>query len=246
MEPAVEYVDLEQLLANYSWIVVGVSSLLLTILAAISLIIKKPSKIAKTLLFGLMCFITIGSTVYLSGSTVYLNVISDSKGPVHWHTDFEVWSCGQELELIDPANWWENKVGTATLHEHNDKRIHLEGVVVHKTDASLGKFLKVVGGNLSNDQLIFPSNDGLITLKSGDSCPNGQTAQLQGFVYKVTDGAYKQEKLTDLPSYIISAESVVPPGDCVIIELDSPKDKTDKLCRSFKVAEQIHKVRKGD
>ena len=65
------------------------------------------------------------STGILIGSTIYLNTNSDSGGPVHWHADIEFWACGNEIELRDPTGF-SNKIGTGTLHEHDDHRIHLD------------------------------------------------------------------------------------------------------------------------
>lgn len=120
---------------------------------------KKAFKQSRLLLFLLMAIPIVGTTITLFSSTVYLNMKAESGGPVHWHTDIEFWACGAELELRDPTGLLSNKIGTATYHEHNDKRIHLEGVVVHKsTDASLKKFMTVTGGYISKDSLGFPLN----------------------------------------------------------------------------------------
>ncbi|MCA9349121.1 hypothetical protein KC878_03180, partial [Candidatus Saccharibacteria bacterium] len=49
------------------------------------------------------------------------------------------------------------KIGTASLHEHNDKRIHLEGVVVNEhEDATLGNFMHVIDGNLERGSMTIP------------------------------------------------------------------------------------------
>ncbi|HIJ99997.1 TPA: hypothetical protein H1016_00475, partial [archaeon] len=44
-------------------------------------------------------------TLYLSGATVYLNQKSWSGGPVHWHADFEIWVCGEQIDIIDPKGF---------------------------------------------------------------------------------------------------------------------------------------------
>lgn len=91
---------------------------------------------------------------------MYLNVKSDTGGPVHWHADFEIWACGNEIALRDPRGFLSNKIGSPTLHEHNDKRIHLEGVpVTLPHDASLGKFMSTIGGELTQSSLTVPVND---------------------------------------------------------------------------------------
>jgi hypothetical protein len=234
--------DLEQLLAGFSWKILSVASLLLILLAGISLANKKLKPVTKTILFFSIVATVILPTVYLAASTIYLNNISSSKGPVHWHADFEIWTCGQEIELKDPVGL-SNKLGTPTLHEHNDKRIHLEGVVVKPEDASVGRFFQVIGGSLTPTSFTIPTNAGELSWHNGMLC-NGQEAQVQVFVYK-TDSQkyYYQQKLENPQSYIISPQSNVPPGDCIIVEFDIPKERTQQLCRSYKVAQQIGKLK---
>jgi hypothetical protein len=107
-----------------------------------------------------MLVVIVSTTLTISAATVYLNVKSATGGPVHWHADFEIWACGNEIELRDPTGFLSNKIGTATYHEHNDKRVHLEGVPVDLPyDASLGKFMNVVGGQVNGNTLVVPLND---------------------------------------------------------------------------------------
>lgn len=236
-----DYSNLEKIISSYSFSITGISSLTLVILVLVALTIKKQSILTKKVLFISIALITIATTLFLAGSTIYLNMISVSKGPVHYHADFQIWNCGEELELVDPKGL-SNKVGTSTLHEHNDKRVHLEGVVVEEKDASLGKFMKVVGGNISNDNLTFPTNNGLKSFNSGETCPNGEEAFVQVFVYNVEGKNYYQRKLNNPQDYIIAPQTQVPPGDCIIIEFDRLKDKTDKLCLSFEAAKLTGKL----
>jgi len=235
------YSNLEQVIADKSIHAVYVSTIFLILLAAVSLMIKKMNSTVKKTLFACICFVTVSCTLFLAGSTLYLNSISTSQGPIHYHADFEVWACGKEYELVDPTGW-SNKIGTPTLHEHNDKRIHLEGVIVNKQDASIGKFFKVVGGSISSSQFMMPATTGPLILKTGDKCPDGIPATLQVFVYKVIQKTAIQTKVTAPASYVISPQSQVPPGDCIIIEFGKNKAKTDHICRSFLVAKQIGKL----
>jgi hypothetical protein len=88
----------------------------------------------------------------------------------------EIWACGNELELRNPYEFLSNKVGTATLHEHNDRRIHLEGVVVDDSrDASLGKFFHVIGGAISPNTLVVPLNAPAGPLFEDDTDGDGPT-----------------------------------------------------------------------
>lgn len=239
MEPA--YSDLSDLVAKYSLIAVVASTILLIILAFVSLAIKQKSATLKKVLFLGFVLITVLCTLFLAGATIYLNVVSISGGPIHHHADFAIYKCGEELDLEDPVGV-SNKVGTSTVHEHNDKRIHIEGVIVSELDASLGNFFRSTGGNFENNKLTIPGHTGQAVLKNGDSCDNVQNAQLQVFLFKVEGDNFRQAKLNDAKNYIISAEQNVPPGDCIIIELDKLKDKTDKLCQSFDAAVQTGKL----
>lgn len=197
----------------------------------------------KTALFGLIVVSVLLITGYLIWSTIAINIKSVTKGPVHYHGDFQIWNCGKLVDLIDPKGW-DNKVGIPLLHEHNDGRIHVEGPVLDYKDITLGKFVEVVGGQFTNSALVVPVNGGTENLADGMVC-NGEIGNLQVFVYKQSlpsdDGktqgkAYHQEKLTNPSAYVLSPSSKVPPGDCIIIELDKPKDKTDKICAFYKIA----------
>ena len=235
--------DIEHLLNTYSLYILTLGSIFLGGLALIALKTKGLDKGAKKLLFSAIVIVTLIPTIVMSASTIYLNVISSSGGPVHWHADIEVWNCGKEVDLKDPKGL-SNKIGTPTLHEHNDKRIHLEGVVLKPTDASLGNFFHVIGGSLTRDAFSIPSNEGLLSVRNGANCAGETTSQVQVFAY-TTDkkNNYFQQKLEDPASFIIAPFSVVPQGDCIIVEFGFPKEKTDKLCRSYKVAEKIGKVK---
>lgn len=233
---------LDELISSYSLTVTFGGSLILLILVFISLGLKKLTPILKKTLFISIVFVVLTVTFFLAGSTIYLNSVSVSGGPVHYHADIEIWNCGHEVDLKNPVGI-SNKIGTSTFHEHNDKRIHLEGVVVAEKDASLGRFLDVIGGKVSSNSLSIPTNEGQIDLVLGQTCSSSQTGVLQVFVYKTIRDTYYQQKVMDPQSYIISAQTNVPPGDCIIIEFDSPKDKTDKLCLSYRVAEKTGKLK---
>ncbi len=132
----------------------AITLLVLTIIAALTN--GKTEKLKKPLFVTMVATIVIPTFIMIAG-TVGLNLESDSGGPVHWHADVEYWACGNELELRNPTGTLSNKIGTATYHEHDDHRIHLEGVVVEaEVDASLGKFMHVVGGAITEDALVVP------------------------------------------------------------------------------------------
>ncbi len=268
-------VDLEQQIITLGIRTTLIAAFLLVV-ASVTAILLKKHKSFKLPLFILMAGTLVVSTVILFGSTIYLNTHADSKGPVHWHADIEFWACDAELNLRDPHGTLSNKIGTATYHEHNDKRIHLEGVVVKKAeDASLEKFMRVVDGYVTYTAMAVPLNedpaewfasgdqlDGdeqnterfnqlrsfvnngskgpYMELKNGALC-NGKPAELQAFLYTYDEAnkTYSQRKLDDPAKYIMRDESVVPPGDCLIIDFDVNKPRTDKLCRQYGVRDTL-------
>jgi hypothetical protein len=233
--------NLEEILHAYSIGILYISTVVLLAFAVVSLMLKRPrERVKKILFFGIVAEVLI-PTLYLIVSTVYLNSVSVSKGPVHWHADFEIWACGQEIELLDPKGL-SNKIGTNTLHEHNDKRIHLEGVVVEHDDASLGRFFSVIGGRLTATSFTVPTNNGYVSFQNGNDCVTD--GKVQVFVYQVNeDQTYTQKKLENPQDYIISPYSGVPKGDCIIVEYDTDKFRTEKICRSYRVAKETGKLK---
>lgn len=223
--PALDQV-IRQNSLKFSLIAVGI----LAVLVLVSILIKQKSEKIKYLLFGLMTAIILSTTVYLVGSTIYLNNQSTTGGPVHWHADYEIWNCGQSVELKDPEGL-SNKVGSETVHEHNDQRIHIEGVVLDPKQASLGHFFKEVGGDMDEHHLTIPTEDGLVSMEDGQSCPDGTQAKMQVFLYNSDGHDYQQTKLTNPQDYVISPHGQVPPGDCLIIEFGPERDSTDRKCR---------------
>lgn len=196
--------DLEAAISSLSVNAVMIGSVALLVLVALAIAVVKKEKVkskaktkkgskAKLPIFLGILITVLTTTTIISAGTVYLNVNSFAGGPVHWHADVEVWACGNELEMRDPRGFLSNKIGTATLHEHNDKRIHLEGVPVTPKDASLGKFMTVIGGQITKDTLVFPLNDDkLFENAHGEEDGDGSGAQapedLQPFIKTEADG----------------------------------------------------------
>lgn len=203
---------------------------------------KKKSNGLKWFLFLIILLTAIFVTFYVAWSTIYLNVISETGGPVHWHADFEIWNCGDKVDLIAPRGL-SNRVGSAVFHEHGDNRIHVEGVLVKKEQARLSSFFDVVGGSLTEESLVVPVDGGFVNVKNGDDC-NGREGKLQVFLHKVinanpymkTGFVYKQTKLEDFEDYILSPYPNIPPGDCLIVEFGEEKNKTEHICGSYEFA----------
>ncbi len=274
------FADLEQQITQLGTRTVLIAAVLLTVLVLVAAATKNKKKYTKWKkpLFLSMSGILVLSTLTLFGTTIYLNTTSDSGGPVHWHADIEIWACGNELALANPTGFLSNKIGTATYHEHNDKRIHLEGVVVDQSyDASLGKFMDVTGGHIDENRLLMAvtpdtfeivhtDGDGspnpnanfvtqyLTTVTDekgktynafdtqiGDGTCNGNPAEVQVFVYTYDKKAntYSQKRIERPQDYTLRDEPQVPPGDCVIVEFDVSKERTDKLCKQYGVKDKL-------
>ena len=201
---------------------------------------KKKTEKAKILLFLGIALPILLATIYSAGSTIYLNLASHTKGPVHWHADYEIWDCGRKIDLIRPEGI-SNRVGSAVFHEHNDDRIHVEGVVIDKAEVDLHNFFTTIGGMLSKSTLYLPTDNGFAEIKSGDIC-NGKEAKIQVFLYEVKNPddvknwVFEQRKLEDFENYVLAPYSNVPPGDCIIIEFDAEKEKTYRICETYRVA----------
>ncbi|MBS3114354.1 hypothetical protein J4448_04595 [Candidatus Woesearchaeota archaeon] len=183
---------------------VGYGSLIFGILIVVILLFHKIMNDAvKKIVYFLIITITSLVTIYLVLTTLHLNIISQTKGPVHWHADFEIWVCGNEIKLAEPKGL-SNKQGVDLMHAHNDNRIHVEGVLLDKKQASLGAFFHAIRGSISSDGLEVPTNDGLVKVHEGDLC-NEKPAKLYVFV---------NGNLIDNPSaYVIAPYEKVPPGD---------------------------------
>lgn len=265
--------DLELQIASQSKQIVLMAALLLVVLVVASIALRDRAPKLKPWLFGMLSATLIIPTLFMIISTIYVNTKSESGGPVHWHAGIEFWACGAELELRNPSGLLSNKVGTSTYHEHNDKYIHLEGNVMEKrVDASLEKFMRVTGGNISKSSVGIPlsteesawiaqgdkldgdqqgamssemlkeyiihSTEGPVAQFTNSQKCNDSPAELQTFVYKfnTANNTYYQRKLSNPSEYVMGEESSLgPPSDCVIVEFDTPKDKTDKLCEQYGV-----------
>src|SRR5690606_17883313 len=72
-------------------------------------------------------------------------------------------------------------------------------------------------------------------------------AEVQVFVYRYNkeNDTYSQTKLTKPTDYLMRDEAIVPPGDCVIVEYDQPKERTDKLCQQYGVRDSKRCVEFG-
>ena len=169
------------------------------------------------------------ASLYLAGYTVYENFISETEGPVHWHADYQVWACGEQLDLRDPKGL-ANKIGSPSIHEHNDGRIHIEGTLSEIQEADLQHYFKAIGGNLDNGGISFLTNEKNILYSNGDKCPSGEAGILKVYV--------NGKRIDNFEKYVLYPSVYVPPGDCIIIVFDeSDIDNTELKCASWEAAE---------
>jgi hypothetical protein len=232
---------------------------MLIILVAAAVITHERWPKFKAPIFTLIVLITVITTLALGGTTVALNLNSSTGGPVHWGADYQLWACGNQLDLRNPQGLMGSRIGTPTLYEQNDGRIHYDGTPTNLPDeASLGKFMQVVGGELSDSSLVVPLNDQtgftgqptapekvepyISTDRNGASARfvDGQScgteiAQVQAFAYHFSPDSktYYQTKLDHPANYELSHSNSSPPGDCVIVEFAPVKARTDHLCYSY-------------
>ena len=187
---------------------VGYGSFVFGILIIVIILFnKKMNEMIKKIVYSLVVVIALLVTVYLVITTLHLNIISLTKGPVHWHADFEIWICDKEIKLAEPKGF-SNKQGVDLMHAHNDNRIHVEGVLLDKKAASLGAFFHAIGGSIKSDGFMVPTDEGPIVARNGFAC-NEKPAKLYVFV---------NGNLIDNPSdYVISPYEKVPPGDRIKI-----------------------------
>jgi len=179
--------------------------LLLLVIALVSIVFSnRLSEKTKKFFFAIIAVSVVSATLYAVGSTVFLNLISETQGPVHWHADFEIWVCGSQVKNLIAAKFPENKVGSELLHHHNDYRIHVEGVTVEKDDVSIGHFFEAIGGELTNQSITIPLDDGTkVTYSNGRQCPNGKPGKLKLLVMNgQTAGRFVEKK--ELKDYVMS------------------------------------------
>lgn len=231
---------LAETLKNNSYNVVIIAAICLVVLVGYSIFAKPRKEKIKRILFWSIAFLAVGSNLYLAGATIYLNSVSPTGGPVHWHTDFEVWNCGQKLDLIDPTGI-DNRVGTWEVHEHNDDRMHIEGTITQLNQASYHHFFETVGGNVAENGFTYPTNNGNVFIPRTGTC-EGRPAELQAFLLHVDNPLnaknwmYSQKKIAYPWDTTMQPYSNVPPGDCLIIEFDQMKNETTHSCASYRAA----------
>lgn len=204
---------------------IQISAVLITILTILIIIFKGRVQESKYKKYVFLAFVipVLASTFYLAGHTVHKNMISETGGPIHWHADFEIWVCDNQLDLVNPSGL-SNKVGTPLFHEHNDDRIHVEGTVNKIEDINVGAFFKTIGGEITQTSLKYPTSEGnIIKVENNDLC-NDQPAELKVYVNGI--------RINDPVNYMYYPHPGIPPGDCIIVEFGvNLPETTTKVCK---------------
>ncbi len=79
---------------------------------------------------------------------------------VHWHTDVEVYLCGEKRDF-PRTGVGEHFKGLPLLHTHDDNRIHVEGYVKNEGDVLLGKFFDAIKVPFDNETIYEYKNGGM-------------------------------------------------------------------------------------
>lgn len=230
--------DLEATIMTLSIKVAITAAIIIALITIFSLIIVEPSASLKRVLFWIMILATVLPTIFFAGSTVYLNVISETGGPVHWHLDYRIFVCGEEVQLAGPVGLLSNKVGTPSFHHHDDNRIHVEGTVVDMTHIELEDFFETIGGELTDTSFTLPLDEGSRTVTNGEQCADGTIGTWNAYLIEMPDpdGTIAQVgPLHDFPHYLMKPEAYVPPGDCVIFEFGKPADAPAEACTFYAI-----------
>lgn len=178
------------------------------------------SEKSKKIIFVAVSLPVVLVTIYMAGSTVYLNLVSESGGPVHWHADFEVWVCGEHVVNLKQAVFPSNKVGSPVFHHHDDFRVHVEGLIIKTRDVDLQQFFRVIGGDFTGGSLKLELSDGSFLEKSnGQICQDGKPGSWRLFVKNWGTGEFEEK--TELEHYVIKPYFNVPPGDFFKLVFDS-------------------------
>lgn len=118
-------------------------------------------------------------TIFGAAAFIHESETSWTNGEIHYHADYEVLvdtnGTLTRTNLVNPQEFCKttehessymcklnDRTGAVSYHEHNDQRIHLEGVFKDREDASLAAFFETFGGELSNSRMVYPTTEGVI------------------------------------------------------------------------------------
>jgi hypothetical protein len=188
----------------------------------------------KNVLMSAFMVVILGASFFTAGAFVHLSQTSWSGGEIHWHADYEVLVENQQgelerLDLIDPGKFCQterdgdfmckvnDRTGTTKYHEHNDNRIHLEGVFREREDATLAAYFETFNGTLTSDTLVYPTNEEIVSVSE-----SADTNKSLKIVVESGVADERSWKVIDNPSeYVISPYKRGPTLDDIFIVWDS-------------------------
>lgn len=215
--------------------VLSISGVVLLLLAAESFIKEDDLTLHdKNILMSGFIVVILGSSFFTAGAFIHQSQTSWSGGEIHWHADYEVLVENQDGELqradlIDPSNYCSqtphessymcslsDRTGATEYHEHNDNRIHLEGVFKERKDATLSAYFETFGGKLTSSELVYPTNDGELRISETDS-----TNKTLKIIVRSGIAGERGWKVIDNPSeYVISPYKRGPNLDDIFVVWD--------------------------
>lgn len=224
--------------------------LLLTIFA-----IRQKNPSYKLPLF--VCFSVLIGGTSLTLATSGINLVANSPtGPTDRQSDVSFWLCDRELNLRSYPAYSQNYLGSPVRFTKNDV-FYYQGIPTSQSDMELGTIADDLNGYLSNASMVLPLKekqpfkDGLPigdlqkfinTRKDGiysnavsnTSCNDNQFAEVQlfEFIYDPISQDFKQRKIDQVSSYVLSDNQTNIPT-CILVEFAPSKDKTDKFCKSM-------------
>ena len=149
------------------------SGIVLCILAVIAVMFRnRMGKTSKKGFSSLFAIIIIGTTAMMDGPILYANIVSPFHGPVHWHAELSFDICGQHSMLST-----EEMATDKPLHTHGDSMIHIETTPLSLEDVEIHHFFEDIGGIFTDDELLTPTDHGMVHVKNGDLC-NGKPGKL--------------------------------------------------------------------
>ncbi len=81
-----------------------------------------------------------------------------TSGTVHWHADFNVKLCGQELDFSNLGGE-AHHVGLPLLHTHGDNKVHIEGAISRPEEITIGRFFDAIGNKFTSTNFDDYTND---------------------------------------------------------------------------------------
>ena len=139
---------------------------------------KARSRVSKNVFkYGIIAAVVIGIVVGIVTFTkdgISGNSVKEkpyTSGPVHWHANLEVITCGVYREMPKPVGTGDAHLGQPLLHTHKDGLIHIEGRIYREEDIMLGKYMNNIGVDFADDKILDYVN--------GNGCNDGKQNMLR-------------------------------------------------------------------